>query len=285
MNAEENPPQRTPWLQRLTEFFQNDKETPREELLALIRETRAQSALPEESARMMEALLQLQHKQVRDIMIPRGQMIVIEEQWSLEKVLAVVLESGHSRYPVVDEAHESVRGILLSKDLLPVLASQSALDLPKLWRVATVVPESKALESMLSDFRSNRNHMAVVIDEYGTFSGLVTIEDVLEEIVGEIDDEHDVIDDEFIVSNPDGSFNVKALTTIEHFNQAFQTQLSDEDADTIGGYVLQLMGKMPEVGESVEFAGYHVVVSKANQRRLLALVVRRLEGVQSALVQ
>lgn len=276
MSHDDNPPQRSAWLQKLADLFQSERSDPREQLLTLIREASEQSALPQETAKMMEALLQLQSKQVRDIMIPRGQMVLIEEQWSLEKVLAVVLESGHSRHPVVDESHEVVRGILLSKDLLTVLAHQSALDLSKIWRVATVVPESKSLESMLADFRSNRNHMAVVIDEYGLLSGLVTIEDVLEEIVGEIDDEHDEIADDFIIGNPDGSFSVKALTTIEHFNQCFQTQLSNETSDTIGGYILQLMGKMPEVGESVAFSGYHVTVSKANQRRLISLSVRHL---------
>lgn len=276
---ESKPDQRSGWLKALSYLFgDNDQpKTPRETFLALLAEQREALGISEDTTTMMEGILDLNQTQVRDIMIPRGQMTLIQENWSLEKVLGVILESGHSRYPVVDENHDRVLGILITKDLLPTLINDGdERDFMAVIRPATIVPESKALDAMLKDFKTNRSHMAVVIDEYGNLSGLVTIEDVIEEIVGEIDDEHDEIPDAEVRQLTDGSYQVKALMMIEDFNEHFNTSLSDEDADTIGGYVLQQFGRMPIAGEILDIEPWRIIVSKANQRRILSLKIVQL---------
>lgn len=249
-----------------------DDANPLETLHNLLHQAQGEHLLGEDTVQMIERLLRIGETRVRDIMIPRGQILLIEEDWDIHKVFATVLESGHSRYPVVNEAHEQVRGILLSKDLLPLLIEKHAVEnISAVLRPATIVPESKPLDAMLRDFKVKRNHMALVIDEYGSLSGLVTIEDVIEEIVGEIDDEHDEIEDSPITVGADGSYQIKALTPIEVFNQTFGTNFSDEDADTIGGFLQQKMGKMPQVGDFMVLDGWKITVSKANQRRLISL--------------
>lgn len=269
------------WFERLSSFFGDHvaDDSPRQALTDLIHQAREDGLVEDDTAQMMEALLHISDMQVRDTMIPRGQIVLIEDHWSLEKVLSVIIESGHSRYPVIDAEHKNIRGILLSKDLLTLLASgESAVDYLPCVRRATIVPESKRLDVMLREFRTNRNHMALVIDEYGDLSGLITIEDVIEEIVGDIDDEHDEVADAPIVASADGGFQVKALTLISDFNDFFDTQLSDEDADTIGGFVSQLLGRVPVQGDVLEVAGLRVKVTKANQRRVISLLVRPLDA-------
>ena len=265
------------WFEKFSSFFGDNgsEDSPRQTLTNLIHQARSDGLVEEDTAQMMEALLHISDTQVRDTMIPRGQIILIEDHWPLEKVLAVIIEAGHSRYPVVDADHKNIRGILLSKDLLILLASgEGNADYLSCIRRATIVPESKRLDVMLREFRSNRNHMALVIDEYGDLSGLITIEDVIEEIVGDIDDEHDEVADAPIVANADGSCQVKALTLIADFNGYFGTQLSDEDADTIGGFVSQQLGRVPVHGDTLEIAGLRIKVTKANQRRVISLLVR-----------
>ena len=262
------------WLKKFASLLSDNDQPqhPHKAFLSLLNEYRLTGTINEDTAMMIESLLELNETQVRDIMIPRGQMVSIQENWSLDKVLDVIIESSHSRYPVLDENHDTVLGILLSKDLLPLLVDGNAksrfLDV---MRPATIVPESKPLEAMLREFRSNRNHMALVIDEYGNLSGLVTIEDVIEEIVGEIDDEHDEIPDAEVHVLGDGSYQVKALMMIARFNERFATHLSDQDADTIGGYVLHLFGRMPVAGETITIGDWQVTIFKANQRRILML--------------
>lgn len=248
-------------------------------LIKLIRE---QGQVSEDTAHMMENLLEFNQTQVRHIMIPRGQMVLIQENDSLDKALATVLEVGHSRYPVVDEEHRALRGILLAKDLLGVIARGETATVLDLVRPATIVPESKPLDAMLRQFKSNRNHMALVIDEYGSLSGLITIEDVIEEIVGEIDDEHDEVAGASIIANGDGSFQVQALATIEEFNEFFQTDLSDEHADTIGGYVLEQCDRLPAVGESMRCDSWLVTVLRADKKRLITLNFRPLAEEEDA---
>ena len=274
--SEEHPEPKPSLLSRLTALWSNNEEpdfhTTFHELVA---QARASGDIGDETAQMLERLTTLGDTRVRDIMIPRGQMLLIEEDWSLEQIFNVIIESGHSRYPVVDETHEQIRGILLSKDLLPhTFRQQLPEDISTLLRPATIVPESKPLDAMLRDFKTNRNHMALVIDEYGNLSGLVTIEDVIEEIVGEIDDEHDEIADAPISANSDGSYQVSALTPIPAFNEAFDMTLSDEEADTIGGYIQHILGKMPEIGETAALGDWQATVSKANQRQLISLHLR-----------
>lgn len=271
------------WFEKISSFFGDNgtDDSPRQTLTSLIHQAQQDGLLEEDTAQMMEALLHISDSQVRDIMIPRGQMILIEDHWPLAKVLAVIIDAGHSRYPVVDADHKQIRGILLSKDLLTLLArGADDLDYHACIRRATIVPESKRLDAMLRDFRSNRNHMALVMDEYGDLSGLITIEDVIEEIVGDIDDEHDEIADATIIANADGSYQVKALTLIDDFNTHFGTQLSDDDADTIGGFVSQQLGRVPINGDTLELAGWQLTVTKANQRRVLNLLVRPAENTQ-----
>ncbi|UJF23908.1 CBS domain-containing protein [Suttonella sp. R2A3] len=277
MNDDSSEP-KTGWLDRLTGLWgdSSDDEDPHAAIRHALRDALEANSLSAYNVSMMESLLDIHETQVRDIMVPRGQMTLLQEDWSMEKVLSVILESGHSRHPVVDEEHEKLLGILLSKDLLPQLTElDNESGFMHLLRPATIVPESKPLDAMLSEFRSNRNHMALVIDEYGNLSGLVTIEDVIEEIVGEIDDEHDEIEDAPIIALNDGTYQVQALTEIDEFNDAFHTTLSDEDADTIGGYVLLALGRMPHIGESIHAQGLIITVSKANQRRIISLNVRQ----------
>ncbi|WP_298644529.1 transporter associated domain-containing protein [uncultured Cardiobacterium sp.] len=279
MNEDHQEPKNQSLLSRLTALWNNSEapENIADAIRDLLQQARAQQQIGEDSAQMIERLLSIDDTRVRDIMVPRGQIILIEEHWTLEHIFAVITESGHSRYPVVDETHEQIRGILLSKDLLPCAFGRPLpATIPEMLRPATIVPESKPLDAMLRDFKTNRNHMALVIDEYGNLSGLVTIEDVIEEIVGEIDDEHDEIAAAPIIANSDGSYQVQALTPIDTFNETFGTDLSDEDADTIGGYIQHILGKMPDIGESADLGGWQAIVSKANRRQLISLHLRPL---------
>lgn len=275
--SEDNQEPKQSLLSRLSALWNNNEESENipEAIRDLLHQARASKQIGEDTAQMLERLLTIDDTRVRDIMVPRGQIIFLEENWSLEHIFTVITESGHSRYPVVDETHEQVRGILLSKDLLPCAFGRPLpATIPEMLRPATIVPESKPLDAMLRDFKTNRNHMAIVIDEYGNLSGLVTIEDVIEEIVGEIDDEHDEIADAPISANSDGSYQVSALTPIPAFNEAFDMTLSDEEADTIGGYIQHILGKMPEIGETAALGDWQATVSKANQRQLISLHLR-----------
>src|SRR5210317_60201 len=237
--------------------------------------------LDAEEKSMLTGVLEVSETQVRDVMVPRSQMVVIDIEDEFDEILAMIVESGHSRFPVIGEDRDEVLGILLAKDLLRYFGSDNArkLTLRKLLRPAAVIPESKRLKALLKEFRASHNHMAVVVDEYGGVAGLLTIEDVLEEIVGEIDDEHDQEEDEYI--RPDGdrngkpSFAVRALTRIEDFNEYFECDLDDEEYDTVGGLVLHSLGRLPRRGEKVNFGGFEFAVIKADKRRIDALQVQR----------
>ncbi|MDO4642832.1 MAG: transporter associated domain-containing protein [Cardiobacteriaceae bacterium] len=285
MSEEHSEPKTTSLLSRLSALWSNNEDHHfLDTFRALLQQARTNNQIGEDTAQMLERLLDMDETRVRDIMIPRGQITLIEDHWNFEQIFSVIIESGHSRYPVVDETHEQIRGILLSKDLLPFVSGKGLPDnFLELLRPATIVPESKPLDAMLRDFKTNRNHMALVIDEYGNLSGLVTIEDVIEEIVGEIDDEHDEVADAFITANSDGSYQVKALTPIAMFNQTFLTDLSDEDADTVGGYIQHILGKMPVIGESAILGEWQATISKANQRQLISLHLRPFEKDENSI--
>jgi len=275
--SEDNQEPKQSLLSRLSALWNNNEESENipEAIRDLLHQARAGKQIGEDTAQMLERLLTIDDTRVRDIMVPRGQIIFLEENWSLEHIFNVITESGHSRYLVVDETHEQVRGILLSKDLLPCAFGRPLpATIPEMLRPATIVPESKPLDAMLRDFKTNRNHMAIVIDEYGNLSGLVTIEDVIEEIVGEIDDEHDEIAAAPIIENSDGSYQVQALTPIDTFNDTFNTDLSDDEADTIGGYIQHILGKVPDIGESADLGSWLATVSKANRRQIISLHLR-----------
>jgi magnesium and cobalt transporter len=230
---------------------------------------------------MLSGVLEVSETQVRDVMIPRSQMVVIDIEDDFDEVLRTIVESGHSRFPVVGADRDEVLGILLAKDLLRYYGSNEAKELTirKLLRPASVIPESKRLNALLREFRASHNHMAIVVDEYGGVAGLLTIEDVLEEIVGEIDDEHDQEEAAFI--RPEGEldgrpcFAVRALTRVEDFNAYFECELDDEEYDTIGGLVMHELGRLPRRGEKVEFSGFTFAVTKAGDRRIDALQVQR----------
>ena len=240
--------------------------------------------LDAEEKSMLSGVLEVSETQVREVMVPRSQMVVIDIDDEFDDTMKLIVESGHSRFPVIGEDRDEVLGILLAKDLLRYYGSDEAKDLTikKLLRPATVIPESKRLNALLKEFRASHNHMAIVVDEYGGVAGLLTIEDVLEEIVGEIDDEHDQEEAEFI--RPDGDrngkpcFAVRALTRVEDFNEYFECQLDDEEYDTIGGLVLHELGRLPGRGEEVDFGGFVFAVIKADERRIDTLQVQRDGG-------
>ena len=237
--------------------------------------------LDAEERSMLSGVLEVSETQVREVMVPRSQMVVIDIEQDFDETLGMIIESGHSRFPVIGEDRDEVLGILLAKDLLRYFGSEAAKDvtIQKLLRPAAVIPESKRLNALLKEFRASHNHMAIVVDEYGGVAGLLTIEDVLEEIVGEIDDEHDHEEAEFI--RPDGdrngkpSFAVRALTRIEDFNEYFDCELDDEEYDTIGGLVMHVLGRLPRRGEKVEHGGFEFAVIRADRRRIDAQQVQR----------
>lgn len=253
----------------------------REEIHDLLQQ--AESVFDPEEQEMLSGVLEVAETQVREVMIPRSQMVVIERNQSLDEMLKVIIDSGHSRFPVTGVDRDEVLGILLAKDLLKVFgkAPETELNIEKFLRPVSVIPESKRLNALLKEFRDSHQHMAIVVDEYGGVSGLLTIEDVLEEIVGDIDDEHDPAEAEFIQPDVDPSghpcFSVRALTRIDDFNDYFGCELADDDDyETIGGLVMHELGRLPRLGESLIFGGFEFRVTKADRRRIDALQVHRL---------
>ncbi|HKL50968.1 MAG TPA: transporter associated domain-containing protein [Wenzhouxiangellaceae bacterium] len=269
------------WLERLGRIFGADPRS-REDLLDLLREASASGLIEAETLKMIEGALEVDELQVRDAMIPRSQMVVIHKGDTLDEVLAMIIESGHSRFPVVGEDKDEIQGILLAKDLLQLVVRENTdLKLADLVREPVIIPESKRLNVLLNEFRVNKNHMAIVVDEYGGVAGLITIEDVLEEIVGDIDDEHDAETVEDIQSLDEGHYLVQALTPIDDFNESFGSEFSDEEFDTIGGLVVSEFGYVPEVDEIVELGGWRFEVTAADDRRLHAMRVGPAEPAQS----
>ncbi len=261
------------WMERLGRMFGTDPRS-RDDLLELLREAADSGLIEAETLKMIEGALEVDELQVRDAMIPRSQMVVIHKGATLDEILPLIIESGHSRFPVVGEDKDEIQGILLAKDLLGLVAGNDALRLPDLIREPVIIPESKRLNVLLREFRLNKNHMAIVVDEYGGVAGLITIEDVLEEIVGDIDDEHDAETVEDIQSLGESRYLVQALTTIDDFNESFGSAFSDEEFDTIGGLIVSEFGRVPEVDEITEFGGWSFRVTAADDRRLHAMEVR-----------
>ncbi len=250
----------------------------REEIQELLQQS--DSVFDADEQEMLSGVLEVAETHVRDVMVPRSQMVVLEQDQTQAEMLDVVVESGHSRFPVIGEDRDEVLGVLLAKDLLRHFrdSSDNELNIRDYVRDVAVIPESKRLNSLLKEFRDSRSHMAIVVDEYGGVSGLLTIEDVLEEIVGEIDDEHDQAEAEFIEKDIDRngrpSFLVRALTRIEDFNEYFGCDLDDEVYDTVGGLVMHELGRLPRRGESLHFDGFDFVVTKADRRRIDTLQVQ-----------
>jgi magnesium and cobalt transporter len=278
MNNDEPSPKRNSLLQSLRRRF---RVQPRDrgELIEILRDAERSNLLDTDLLTMLEGALQVSEMQVRDIMVPRSQMTVVEEGVDPREFLPVVIDSGHSRFPVMNDRKDQVVGILLAKDLLAYLAQPTGerFQLKDVLRPAVFVPESKRLNILLREFRSSRNHLAIVVDEYGGIAGLVSIEDVIEQIVGEIDDEHDVDHENYIKPHGASRFTVKARTPISEFNDYFQTDFSDEEFDTIGGLVLRELGHLPKKGERLEYHGFSFLVLRADRRRIHTLRVLRYQ--------
>lgn len=262
------------WLERLGRAFGSEPQS-RDDLIELLRDVADRGLVESDTLAMLEGALEVDELQVRDVMVPRSHMVVIPAGATLDELLPIIIESGHSRFPVVGEDRDEIKGILLAKDLLRLVSGNGRLELSDLLRTPVIIPESKRLNVLLREFRVSKNHMAIVVDEYGGVSGLVTIEDVLEEIVGDIDDEHDPDAIEDIRRLEDGKYLVQALTAIDDFNEALGSDFSDDEYDTIGGLVVAEFGRLPEAGESVEIGEWNFVVTSADDRRLHAMEVFR----------
>lgn len=276
MSEDKSPDGNAGWYTRLRGLLKVEPAT-RAELLELLRDERWRSILDSDEIAMIRGVLEVSEAQVRDVMIPRSQMVVLERAAPKEDVLETIIESGHSRFPVIGEDRDQVVGILLAKDVLSyfIATPDEPFAFGRYLRAPTFIPESKRLNTLLKEFRVSRNHMAIVVDEYGGTSGLLTIEDVLEEIVGEIDDEHDPFEAEPIQKQDDSRYHVRALTRIEEFNEYFETELRDEEYDTVGGLVIHELGRMPRRGESVSVDGFNFRVVQADRRRVHTLEVLR----------
>ncbi|MDZ7853602.1 MAG: transporter associated domain-containing protein [Halomonas sp.] len=265
------------WLDKLFSALSSDSDEPssRDELLEFLRQAGSRLKLDQDAMMIIEGALNISDQQVREVLIPRSQITAIALDQPLEEYLPVILETGHSRYPVIGENLDEVKGILLAKDLLPLLRSGQGNGMPfqldEVLRPAMFVPESKRLNSLLKEFQDTRNHMAVVVDEYGGTAGIVTIEDILEEIVGEIEDEHDIDEEIDIRELGDERYAIRALTTIEDFNDRFGTRFSDDEFDTLGGLVMQRFGHLPGRGEHTEIGGWRFTVLNADNRRIRLL--------------
>jgi magnesium and cobalt transporter len=262
------------WRSRLTRTLAA-RLTDRGSLVEMLAESKQRGVLDADAFAMLEGVLQVADLQVRDIMVPRAQMICLRREEPIARILAAIVESGHSRFPVLADDRDDVVGILLAKDLLRQFAGGAGqkFDIREYLRPATVVPESKRLNVLLKEFRVNRNHMAIVIDEYSGVAGLVTIEDVIEQIIGDIDDEFDVEDDQDIRREGERQFSVRGGTRIAEFNQYFNVELPEEEFDTIAGLVMKQFGRMPRRGESVSLAGLELRVARADRRRIDSLRV------------
>ena len=271
----DSSPDKPSLLERLSALLSREPED-RDDLLARLRSACDRNLIDADALSIIEGALQMSDMQVREVMIPRAQMDVVHLDDPIERIAGFVIDTAHSRFPAVGENKDDVVGVLLAKDLLRYYAGRE-FDLRGMLRPAVFVPESKRLNVLLREFRVSRNHMAIVVDEYGGVSGLVTIEDVLEQIVGDIEDEYDF--DEIADSirlDQNGRYRVKATTEIEDFNHAFETAFSDEEVDTIGGLVIRHLGRLPKRGEVIELEGLRIQVMRADSRRVYTLLVERL---------
>ena len=253
-------------FERLTALISPEPEN-RAELLDVLHDAHERKLIDADALSMIEGVFQVSDLCARDIMIPRSQMDVIDISKPIEEWMPEVLSTAHSRFPAIEGERDKVIGILLAKDLLRYYAEET-FDVRDMLRPAIFIPESKRLNVLLRDFRANHNHMAIVIDEYGGVAGLVTIEDVLEQIVGDIEDEHDVEEDSYIKPLPSGDFLVKALTPIENFNEFFDSEFSDDEFDTVGGLVMSAFGHLPKRNETTEIGAYRFRILNADSRRI-----------------
>ena len=267
------------WLERLSHFLLREPED-REQLVELLHASFEKSLLDADALAMIEGVLQVSETQVRDVMIPRSQMDVIDITQTPEEFIPFVIETAHSRFPVIDDDKNDIIGILLAKDLLRYYAGED-FDVRDMLRPAVFIPESKRLNVLLKEFRSNRNHIAIVVDEYGGVAGMITIEDVLEQIVGDIEDEYDFDETEDnIIRDTQGRYRVKALTEIADFNEVLGTEFSDEEFSTIGGLVVSQFGHLPKRGESITFNNLKFTTLRADSRRLHSVLIEEIKAAE-----
>lgn len=275
MSDEKPPSSNTSWLDRLVNMLSPTPDN-REQLSSILQKSHESHVIDSDALEIMEGALRVGELQAREIMIPRSQMEVLRADADIRSLLAQVIESGHSRFPVVGESSDDIIGILLAKDLLKLaLHPTDEVDICDMVREAVIIPESKRLSVLLREFREQRYHMAMVVDEYGSIAGLITIEDILEEIVGEIEDETDEEEASPIRRQQDGSWLISAQTEIEEFNDTFESGLSEDDFDTIGGIVINAFGHLPEIGERISVDDFHFEVLEADERRLQLLRLTR----------
>lgn len=269
------------WIQKLANVFLEPKD--QEQLIDLIRSASERHILDAEALSIVEGALSVSQMQARDIMLPRSQVVMVSRDAPAEETLRLITETAHSRFPVIDDDRDDVIGILLAKDVLAAVVNNGSFefDIRELLRPAVFIPESKRLNVLLREFRARRNHIAIVVDEYGGVAGIVTIENVLEQIVGEIEDEHDVDDDAPILQRNENTYTIKALTTVEDFNEHFEIEWSDEDFDTVGGYVVNQFGHLPERGEEISIDQFHFTVLRADNRRVHLLKMQVIPPEES----
>ena len=272
--ASSNGGQQRNWFEALSHALLREPRD-RGELTKLLRDAQQRNLLDYDALSMIEGVLEVSEMQVRDVMVPRTQMVVINHDDEAENFLPLIVESAHSRFPVIGDNRDEVLGILLAKDLLAHFTRKDPgeLNIRDLLRPSVFIPESKRLNVLLRDFRANRNHMAIVVDEYGGIAGLVTIEDVLEQIVGEIEDEHDIEDDTYIIKHSDTRYTAKALTPIDEFNEQFGVKLASGDFDTLGGLLIREFGRLPKRGEVATVDGFRFKVLRADSRRIYLLQI------------
>ncbi|GAB2540236.1 HlyC/CorC family transporter [Rhodanobacter koreensis] len=269
-----NGPAHRTWWDRLGHMFSGEPRN-RSELLEELRAAQTNGLLSVDTLTMVEGAIKVTELNVDDVMVPRAQIVMLAAESPLTEILATVVESGHSRFPVHGEDKDEILGILLAKDLLKFFGAAEHFDIRAILRPAVLIPESMRLNVLLDEFRRSRNHMALVVNEYGGVAGLITIEDVLEQIVGEIDDEHDDDEPELMHEQPGGDWLVSALTPVEDFNEQAGTAFSDEEYDTVGGMVTSEFGHLPEVGEEVAIGGFLFHVTEADDRRVQQFRVAR----------
>ena len=270
-----NSPLKLAWFKRWARSF-FPRPSSSNEVAEMLRNAQSASIIDPGVLHIMEGALKVSDLQAREIMIPRSQMVGLEHDMTLDEILDIVIKSQHSRFPVVGESSDDIAGILLAKELLLLLSKgKETFDLSSLLRPATIIPESKRLDVLLKEFREHRYHMAIVVDEYGGVSGLLTIEDILEEIVGEIEDETDEEEKDPIQKVSDNCYSVDAITDIEIFNEYFDVGLSDDECDTVGGLVIQAFGRLPEINEQIDIFGFNITVTAADRRKIITVDVRK----------
>jgi magnesium and cobalt transporter len=270
-----NGPAHRSWWDRLGHLFSGEPRS-REELIEELRAAQANGLLSGDTLTMVEGAIKVTELSVDDVMVPRAQIVMLSAESPLKDIVACAVESGHSRFPVHGEDKDEILGVLLAKDLLQFFGDGESFDIRRILRPAVLIPESMRLNVLLAEFRLTRNHMALVVDEYGGVAGLITIEDVLEQIVGEIDDEHDDEEEpELMHAQDGGGWLVSALTPIADFNAQAGAHFSDEEFDTVGGMATSELGHLPQVGEEISIGGYLFLVTEADDRRVQQFRVNR----------